>query len=156
MKLLTLLLLSLVAVASAPALAANGIAFREMHEATTGTTMPATVIYPAAGPAASTELGPYRVAATPGLDIVGGRHPLVLISHGHGGSALGHTTWRPRWPMPVSSSRRSSTPATATATRVASAPNACCWGAPGRCPRCSTCYWPTRSSARTSTQTGSA
>lgn len=90
MKLLTSLLLSLIAVASAPALAANGIAFREVHEATTGTTMPAMVIYPAAGPAASTELGPYRVAATPGLAIAEGRHPLVLISHGHGGSALGH------------------------------------------------------------------
>ncbi|WP_334180325.1 prolyl oligopeptidase family serine peptidase [Pseudoxanthomonas sp.] len=90
MKLLTFLLLSLVAVASVPALAANGLAFREVHEATTGTAMPATVIYPAAGPAASTELGPYGVAATPGLAIADGRHPLVLISHGHGGSTLGH------------------------------------------------------------------
>jgi predicted dienelactone hydrolase len=90
MKLLTSLLLSLVAVVSAPALAANGIAFREVHEAITGTTMPAAVIYPAAGPAASAELGPYRVAATPGLPIAAGPHPLVLISHGHGGSALGH------------------------------------------------------------------
>lgn len=90
MKLLTFVLLSLVAVASVPAFAANGIVFREVHEARTGTTMPATVIYPAAGPAASSELGPYRVAATPSMDIVEGRHPLVLISHGHGGSALGH------------------------------------------------------------------
>ncbi|MFT3670303.1 MAG: hypothetical protein QM795_17415 [Pseudoxanthomonas sp.] len=82
----------LIALASAPALAANGVAFRDVHEATTGTTMPAVVIYPATGaaPRASTELGPYRVAATPGLPVAAGRHPLVLISHGHGGSALGH------------------------------------------------------------------
>lgn len=90
MKLLTPFLLSLIAFACAPALAANGIAFRDVHETTTGNTMPATVFYPATGPAASTELGPYRVAATPGLPIAEGRHPLVLISHGHGGSALGH------------------------------------------------------------------
>ncbi len=82
----------LIALASAPALAANGVAFRDVHETTTGTTMPAVVIYPAAGPApvASSELGPYQVAATPGLPMAAGRHPLVLISHGHGGSALGH------------------------------------------------------------------
>ena len=90
MKLLTSLLLSFIAVASAPALAANGIAFRDVYEATTGTTMPATVFYPATGPSGATDLGPYRVAATPGLPIADGRHPLVLISHGHGGSALGH------------------------------------------------------------------
>ena len=65
MKLLTSLLLSFIAVASAPALAANGIAFRDVHEATTGTTMPATVFYPATGPSGATDLGPYRVAATP-------------------------------------------------------------------------------------------
>lgn len=80
----------LIALASAPALAANGVAFRDVHETTTGTTMPAVVIYPATGPATSTELGPYQVAATPGLPVAAGRHPLVLISHGHGGSALGH------------------------------------------------------------------
>ena len=77
----------LIALASAPALAANGVAFRDVHETTTGTTMPAVVIYPATGPATWTELGPYQVAATPGLPVAAGRHPLVLISHGHGGSA---------------------------------------------------------------------
>ena len=75
-----------------PATAANGIAFRDVHEPTTDTTMPAVVIYPAAvtAPGTSTPLGPYEVAATPGLPVAAGRHPLVLISHGHGGSALGH------------------------------------------------------------------
>ena len=90
MKLPILVLLSLLTAACVPAQAANGIAFRDVHEATSGTTMPATVIYPATGPAAATDLGPYRVAATPGLPIAEGRHPLVLVSHGHGGSALGH------------------------------------------------------------------
>jgi predicted dienelactone hydrolase len=92
MKLLKSILLPLMALACAPALAANGIAFRDVHETTTGTTMPAMVFYPAMAPANAgpTDLGPYRVAATPGLPIAEGRHPLVLISHGHGGSALGH------------------------------------------------------------------
>lgn len=82
----------LTVLACAPSMAANGIAFRDVHETTTDTTMPAVVIYPAAGTASATptELGPYLVAATPGLPVAMGRHPLVLISHGHGGSALGH------------------------------------------------------------------
>lgn len=82
----------LIALVCVPAMAANGIAFRDVHEATTGTTMPAVVVYPATGAAtaASTELGPYQVAATAELPIAAGQHPLVLISHGHGGSALGH------------------------------------------------------------------
>ncbi|CAN7303252.1 hypothetical protein LJR143_001410 [Pseudoxanthomonas sp. LjRoot143] len=92
MKLLRYLLLPLIALACTPALAANGIAFRDVYEPTTGTTMPAMIFYPSkvTAPAVASELGPYHVAATPGLPIAEGRHPLVLISHGHGGSALGH------------------------------------------------------------------
>jgi len=86
------LFLGLLTLACVPAMAANGITFREVHEPTTGTSMSAAVIYPSAGMAApqTTPLGPYQVAALPALPLAPGRHPLVLISHGHGGSALGH------------------------------------------------------------------
>lgn len=36
------------------------------------------------------QMGPYSVDATPNLPIAEGRFPLLLLSHGHGGSHLGH------------------------------------------------------------------
>ncbi|WP_130619542.1 alpha/beta hydrolase family protein [Dyella amyloliquefaciens] len=38
----------------------------------------------------TTTLGPYEVAAKPGVPAVPGAKPLVVISHGNGGSRLGH------------------------------------------------------------------
>jgi predicted dienelactone hydrolase len=38
----------------------------------------------------TTSIGPYEVSAALGVPAATGRHPLVVISHGHGGSNLGH------------------------------------------------------------------
>ena len=37
-----------------------------------------------------TEVGPYRVEASPEVPIADGQYPLVVISHGHAGSRFGH------------------------------------------------------------------
>lgn len=84
-----LLLLPLAATASgAPGV---GIAAVEATDPVGGTTMPGFVFYPASGPTSgTTDVGPYRVAAEFGVPAQTGRHPLVVVSHGHGGSSLGH------------------------------------------------------------------
>ena len=75
-----------------PALAGNGVLTLDVHEKTTGTTMPAMVFHPARDVPADTvtPFGSYGVRAMPGAAMAEGRFPLVLISHGHGGGALGH------------------------------------------------------------------
>lgn len=52
---------------------------------------PGFVFYPSSEPTrATTAFGPYDVAASPGAAAAPGTWPLVVISHGHGGSDLGH------------------------------------------------------------------
>ena len=52
---------------------------------------PGFVFYPSSAPTrGTTAFGPYDVAATPGAAPAAGAWPLVVISHGHGGSDLGH------------------------------------------------------------------
>src|SRR5690348_15741780 len=52
---------------------------------------PGFVFYPASEPThGTTAFGPYDVAAKPGAAAAPGTWPLVVISHGHGGSDLGH------------------------------------------------------------------
>lgn len=52
---------------------------------------PGFVFYPTSTPThGTTAFGPYDVAAAPGAPALAGAWPLVVISHGHGGSDLGH------------------------------------------------------------------
>lgn len=52
---------------------------------------PGFVFYPSSKPThGTTAFGPYHVAATPEAAAAPGSWPLVVISHGHGGSDLGH------------------------------------------------------------------
>lgn len=73
---------------------AEGIGLRmiETREPTTDTVVPAAVMYPSAdaGADARTQLGPYAIAAQRDAAVAGGRHPLILLSHGSGGSMFGH------------------------------------------------------------------
>lgn len=57
-----------------------------------GTSMPMTLFYPAASGAldATTQVGEYPIAGAKDLPIASGTYPLVAISHGHGGTNLGH------------------------------------------------------------------
>jgi predicted dienelactone hydrolase len=52
---------------------------------------PGFVFYPSTRPAhGTTAIGPYDVAASTDAPVAPGTWPLVVISHGHGGSDLGH------------------------------------------------------------------
>lgn len=68
-----------------------GLAAIEVIDPVRGGKMRGYVFYPAETKAtATTRVGPYEVAATPDAPALPGARPLVLLSHGHAGSALGH------------------------------------------------------------------
>ncbi|MGH3634887.1 MAG: alpha/beta hydrolase family protein [Mycobacterium sp.] len=67
-----------------------GFAPIEIHDPVTGGDMPGYVFYPSAPSAAVTWIGPYELHAKRGAPPAPGTKPLVVISHGHGGSDLGH------------------------------------------------------------------
>lgn len=81
------LLLGTSALADSP-----GVGFRElmMKDPVGGAPMSGLVFYPATQPHESLPVALYRVDASRELELVPGRHPLVLISHGHAGSRWGH------------------------------------------------------------------
>jgi predicted dienelactone hydrolase len=86
---LALLLAPMVAVAQG----ATGVGFRAItiQGPVGGGTMPGYVFYPSSAKAgAVTWLGPYELHATADAPAIAGAKPLVVISHGHSGSALGH------------------------------------------------------------------
>lgn len=56
-----------------------------------GGTMPGYVFYPSAQATGITAVGPYDVHATRNAPPIPGAKALVVISHGNGGSALGHS-----------------------------------------------------------------
>jgi len=84
------LMLTVLLAAAAPGVAGTGIVQLQVHEPTTDTHMTAMLFHPSPARSAATRIGPYSVEASFGLPRTPGLHPLVLISHGHGGSALGH------------------------------------------------------------------
>ncbi|MBF5040946.1 MULTISPECIES: dienelactone hydrolase [Myxococcaceae] len=61
-----------------------------MKDPVGGGEMKAIAFYPAATAGPPTALGPYRVDASDGAPIAPGRFALVVLSHGHGGTRLGH------------------------------------------------------------------
>lgn len=79
----------------APALRAQtfgaGMADLAVKDPLSGKPMVASAFYPSPIKGEKpTRMGPYSVEATPNLPIAEGRFPLLLLSHGHGGSHLGH------------------------------------------------------------------
>jgi len=71
---------------------ATGVGFVPIaiHDPVGGGTMPGYVFYPSAQAHGDTWRGPYRLAASADARPIAGAKPLVVISHGHGGSDLGH------------------------------------------------------------------
>lgn len=68
-----------------------GMANLAAQDPLSGKPMVATVFYPSPIlPTKPTQLGPYAVDAAPGSPVADGRFPLIALSHGHGGSHLGH------------------------------------------------------------------
>ena len=55
-----------------------------------GGPMPAIVFYPTKSDGGSTQVGPFTIAATRGAAPAPGSYPLIVHSHGTGGSHLGH------------------------------------------------------------------
>ena len=88
MLILALLLAPVVAVAQA----VTGVGFQAIaiHDPVNGGTTPGYVFYPSAQASKTTWRGPYVLHATPDAPPIAGAKPLVVISHGHGGSDLGH------------------------------------------------------------------
>ena len=62
----------------------------EVPASSTGPAIAAMVWSPCASAPVAAELGPYDVQGTPGCVVAGESLPLVVISHGHGGSLMGH------------------------------------------------------------------
>lgn len=84
------LLLALPAVSYAQA--ATGVGFHaiSIHDPVNGGSMPGYVFYPSAQAKGVTWRGPYKLHASADAPAIPGAKPLVVISHGHGGSDLGH------------------------------------------------------------------
>ncbi|MGC1548802.1 MAG: hypothetical protein WA777_09740 [Rhodanobacter sp.] len=72
--------------------AVTGVGFRAItiHDPVNGSSMPGYVFYPSVQAKGITTVGPYDVDATRNAPPIPGAKPLVVISHGHGGSDLGH------------------------------------------------------------------
>jgi predicted dienelactone hydrolase len=74
--------------------AVTGVGFHALTlpDPVNGGTTPGYVFYPSAQANGVTQIGPYEVHATRDAAPIPGAKPLVVISHGHGGSDLGHNT----------------------------------------------------------------
>jgi predicted dienelactone hydrolase len=57
-----------------------------------GATVPLLVLYPSAAPERPERLGPYELGVAAGAAVAAGRFPLVVVSHGSGGSPLVYRT----------------------------------------------------------------
>lgn len=86
---LALLLLALPVAAFAQT---TGVGFQaiSIHDPVNGGAMPGYVFYPSTQAKGVTRVGPYKLDATRNASAIPGAKPLVVISHGHGGSNLGH------------------------------------------------------------------
>lgn len=71
-----------------------------------GAAIELAVWFPSRATPARVAMGSVTQLVAPGAAIDGDRLPLIVISHGTGGSALGTTTPRARSPIPAMSSRR--------------------------------------------------
>ena len=71
---------------------ASRVGFRqiELADAVTGQRVPLLVWYPTSRASRPTQFGPYTLEVARGAPPVGGRHRLVMISHGTGGDPLSH------------------------------------------------------------------
>lgn len=87
---LVLLLSVLPAVSVAQAVTGVGFQAIVIQDPVNTGTMPGYVFYPTVDAPGITRVGPYRLHAIKGAPAIPGAKPLIVISHGHGGSDLGH------------------------------------------------------------------
>jgi predicted dienelactone hydrolase len=67
-----------------------GLAALTLVDPVEGGPMPAWVAYPSAGAAGTTEVGPYEIDGVRDAPTAAGRYPLIVFSHGTGGSRFDH------------------------------------------------------------------
>ena len=84
------LLVALPAMTCAQTVSGVGFAPIEIHDPVNGTSMPGYVFYPSAKRGTVTWRDSYELHASADAPLIPGAKPLVVISHGHGGSDLGH------------------------------------------------------------------
>ena len=89
-RVLILVLLFAPVVAIAQAVTGVGFQAITIHDPVNGSTTPGYVFYPSAQASKITWRGVYELHATPDAPPIAGAKPLVVISHGHSGSDLGH------------------------------------------------------------------
>lgn len=83
--------LALACAIASPARAGSGFTDITITDPVEGGPMPVIIFYPADTPVeATTALGPYQLAALRDAPPVAGRYPLIVLSHGSGGTRLGH------------------------------------------------------------------
>lgn len=70
--------------------ASVGYLTAELAEAGTGTPFPMSVMYPTTASSAPQRLGPFSLDLAIGAEPLPGKYPLVVVSHGSGGSPLTH------------------------------------------------------------------
>lgn len=83
-------LFALPVVSCAQTVAAVGFSAISIHDPVNGGSTPGYVFYPSVQAKGVTWRGPYELHATADAPVIPGTKPLVVISHGHGGSDLGH------------------------------------------------------------------
>jgi predicted dienelactone hydrolase len=66
------------------------VGFRDIHVESGGETLRVALWYPADATSGQSTVGPFTMAASRDAPIGGGRHGLVLISHGTGGGRFNH------------------------------------------------------------------
>ena len=86
-------MLALLPLAAATPVAGVGIATFTVRDPVAGQPMAAVVFYPAAAVSQTTVVGPYAVAASPHLPVAEGRFPMIVFSHGTGGSRWDLHDW---------------------------------------------------------------
>jgi len=95
-RLMHLILLCLLGISGSATYAANAD-FATMNAGITQLTtsgeyeVPVAIWYPTKATQVSWNAGPYMIDATPDAPIAEGKHPLIILSHGSGGSEFGHT-----------------------------------------------------------------
>ena len=72
--------------------AAAGYRAATATDPATGAEFPVLVFYPAAGEERAARLGPYTLDVAPDAPVAPGAHPLVVVSHGTGGSPFVYRT----------------------------------------------------------------
>lgn len=69
---------------------AAGFRFIDVPADAEGPALAGALWYPCAEPTGTVQLGPYVLAVSKNCPLSGGKHPLVVVSHGRGGTFLGH------------------------------------------------------------------